>query len=327
MIFYSPFNTTSQVKKIESIENLQRWPLYVFGDSLYDTGMGFYVDKGPAADSYPYAQFANLPFPEPYRSPNLTDYTKSVNFADAAAGVLVDGRNNTLNLKLQTEFFVEMVGKMEKQYGKEKTRKVVSNAVLLFNIGSNDYVDIWIKVPRPHNASFVNSFVNKILGNFTVSVTSMYNQGARKFAFQNYGPMGCLPLFLQDSGNCAEDLSELAKLHNDRFAALAKTWARRLPGLQYIIYDFYTSLTSHIVDGAKYGFKETQTACCGSGRFNKKFTCMEKANFTLCDDIPSHLFFDPAHPTEEGDRQFAVEFWNGPPSLVTPTNLKSLFGR
>ncbi|KAL9241900.1 hypothetical protein vseg_015960 [Gypsophila vaccaria] len=350
LVFYSPFSSEAEIEAKLPAMDLQRWPLYVFGDSLYDTGMGFYVDKGPAADSYPYgntyfkkpagrfsdgrlipdfiAQFANLPFPEPYRNPNLTDFTKSVNFADAAAGVLVDGRNNTLNLKLQTEFFVEMVEKMERQYGKEKTRKLVSNAVLVFNIGSNDYVDIWIKNPKPLNSSFVNSFVNKILGNFTVAVTSMYNQGARKFAFQSYGPMGCLPLFLdKENGNCAEELSALAKLHNDRFAAVAKTWARRLPGLKYIIYDFYTSLTAHIVNGRKYGFKETKTACCGSGPFNAKFTCMEKANFTLCDDIPSHLFFDPAHPTEEGDRQFALEFWNGPPSLVSPENLKSLFGK
>ncbi|KAH9616608.1 hypothetical protein KSS87_009662 [Heliosperma pusillum] len=236
-------------------------PIYIFGDSLYDTGIAFFLGMGPLADSYPYgktyfkrpagrfsdgllipdylAQHANQPFPEPYGNPVLVEYSRSVNFAGAAAGVLVDGR-------------------------------------------------------------------------------------ARKFAFQNYGPMGCLPLYLQEDAKCAEGLNDLAKLHNAGFAALARTWARQLPGFKYIVYDFYTSLMARVLNGAKYDFKETQTACCGSGRFHAKFTCMEKANFTLCKDIPSHLFFDPAHTTQRANQQFAKEFWGGPANLVVPFNMKKL---
>ncbi|KAL9229316.1 hypothetical protein vseg_004798 [Gypsophila vaccaria] len=327
-------------------EKAAECPLYVFGDSLYDTGMSFYNGIGPRADSYPYgktyfkrpagrfsdgllipdflAQLANLPFPEPYANPLLPEYTKAINFANAAAGVLVDGRNYSLNLKMQTDYFEEMVGKMKDQYGKGKTKRLVAKAVLVFNIGSNDYTDIWIQNPKPLNASFVNNFVDKIIGNFTVAITRMYNQGARKFAFQAYGPMGCLPLYLQPDGECAEGLNDLAKRHNREFADAAAKWARDLPGLKYIIYDFYTALNARVLNGKKYDFKETQIACCGSGKYHQKFTCMEKANFTLCDDIPSHLFFDPAHTTQKGNLQFAKEFWSGPPSLVTPYNMKTL---
>ncbi|XP_074294096.1 GDSL esterase/lipase 4-like [Silene latifolia] len=328
------------------VEKAVTCPIYIFGDSLYDTGIAFFLGMGPMADSYPYgktyfkrpagrfsdgllipdylAQHANQPFPEPYGNPVLVEYSRSVNFAGAAAGVLVDGRNYSLNLKLQTDLFEEMVGKMKLQYGKKKTKEIVSKAVLVFNIGSNDYTDIWIQNEKPLNSTFVNAFVNKILGNFTVAITRMYKQGARKFAFQNYGPMGCLPLYLQDDAHCAEGLNDLAKLHNAGFAALANAWARQLPGFKYIIYDFYTSLMARVLNGAKYDFKETQTACCGSGRFHAKFTCMEKANFTLCKDIPSHLFFDPAHTTQKANEQFAKEFWSGPPNLVVPFNMKKL---
>ncbi|XP_074278861.1 GDSL esterase/lipase 4-like isoform X2 [Silene latifolia] len=328
------------------VEKAVTCPVYIFGDSLYDTGIAFFLGMGPMADSYPYgktyfkrpagrfsdgllipdyiAQHANQPFPEPYGNPVLVEYSRSVNFAGAAAGVLVDGRNYSLNLKLQTDLFEEMVGKMKLQYGKKKTKEIVSKAVLVFNIGSNDYTDIWIQNEKPLNSTFVNAFVNKILGNFTVAITRMYKQGARKFAFQNYGPMGCLPLYRQDDAHCAEGLNDLATLHNAGFAALANTWARHLPGFKYIIYDFYTSLMARVLNGAKYDFKETQTACCGSGRFHAKFTCMEKANFTLCKDIPSHLFFDPAHTTQKANEQFAKEFWSGPPNLVVPFNMEKL---
>ncbi|KAK9716618.1 hypothetical protein RND81_06G245800 [Saponaria officinalis] len=346
--FFSPLCSNAQFSTV-SIEQhvLDPCPFYVFGDSLYDTGMAFYIDKGPVADSYPYgttyfrrpagrfsdgrlipdfiAQFANLPFPEPYFKPNFTDFSKSVNFADAAAGVLVDGRPNTLNLELQTDYYVEMVGKMEKEYGVEKTAKLVSNAVHIFNTGANDYVDLWNQNAKPLDPSLVNSLVNKILGNFTLHLTRMYYQGARKFAFHGFGPVGCLPGFLEDDGSCSESLNELMKLHNEKFAPMAATWARKLPGFKYTIYDFYTSLSARIANGTKYGFEETQRACCGSGPFNGKFSCMDKVNFTLCEEPTKHLWFDAGHPSEKADFQFAQEFWGGPPHLVHPFNLKSLF--
>ncbi|KAH9626632.1 hypothetical protein KSS87_001092 [Heliosperma pusillum] len=353
-VFFTPLSSNAQImipqkkqQQQQQSQQQQQRPFYVFGDSLYDTGMALYIDKGPVADAFPYgetyfkhpagrfsdgrlipdflAQFANLPFPVPYFKPNFTDYSKAVNFADAAAGVLVDGRPNTLNLKLQTDYYIEMVGKMEQKYGKEKTKNLVSSAVHIFNLGANDYVDLWNQHAKPLDSTLVNSLVDKVLGNFTFHITRMYNQGARKFAFHGFGPVGCLPAFLEANGNCSESLNELMRLHNQRFEPVAKTWTSQLPGLKYTIYDFYTSLSARITNGAKYGFMETQSACCGSGAFRGKFTCMDKSNFTLCDDPINYLWFDAGHPTQKADLQFSKEFWNGPSNLVSPYNLNTLF--
>lgn len=346
LVFLLPLNSNNTQNKAS--HNIYPVPLYVFGDSLYDTGMALHVDKGPAADSYPYgetyfkrpagrfsdgrlipdfiAQFANLPFPEPYLNPNLSDYTESVNFADASAGVLVETRPNTLNLKLQTEYFVEMVQKLEQQFGETETKKVVARAVYLFNIGANDYVDLYYLNPKPLSPSLKRMFLNQILGNFTSHITTIYNQGGRKFAFQGFAPIGCFPTFLQDDGTCTTELNDLAKMHNVGFEALLKRLARQLPGLKYSIYDFYTSLSARLSDSHSYGFKESKTACCGSGPFNGKFTCMDKENFTVCSSPADHIWFDAGHPSEKADQQFAEEFWNGPFNIVSPRNLKSMFG-
>ncbi|KAK9698545.1 hypothetical protein RND81_08G111900 [Saponaria officinalis] len=344
-VLLTPLSSNAQITVTKKHENS---PLYVFGDSLYDTGMALYIDKGPAADSFPYgetyfkhpagrfsdgrlipdyiAQFANLPFPEPYFKTNFSDFSKAVNFADAAAGVLVDGRPNTLNLKLQTDYYIEMVGKMEQQYGKAVTQKLVSNAVHIFNLGANDYVDLWNQNSKPLDSSLVDTLSNKVLGNFTFHITRMYDQGARKFAFHGFGPVGCLPAFLQEDGNCSESLNDLMKLHNQRFEPLAKSWAIQFPGFKYSIYDFYTSLSARLTNGTKYGFKETQSACCGSGPFRGKFSCMDKVNFTLCDDPTQYLWFDAGHPSQTADFQFSQEFWAASSNLVSPYNLRTLFG-
>ena len=74
------------------------------------------------------------------------------------------------------------------------------------------------------------------------------------------------------------------------------------------------------------GFKETQTACCGSGDFNGQFTCqMKELNFTICSNPSDHLWFDGGHTTEEANRQLSQEFWGGSPNLVAPYNLKAFF--
>lgn len=337
LLFLSPIS--SEAKEL---------PLYVFGDSLFDTGTALYIDKGPAARAFPYgetyfngpagrfsdgrlipdfiAQYANLPFPVPYSNPNFDDYEQAVNFADAAAGVLVETRPNTLNLKLQTENYLEMVQKMQQKYGAIKTRKLLSRALYLFNIGGNDYVDLYNFNPRPLSPSMKNTFMNQVLGNFTTHIISMYNQGARKFAFQNMAPIGCLPAFLQPDGTCSEDLNDLCKMHNAAFKKTAKRWTRQLPGFKYSIYDFYNSLSARLNNGPSYGFVESKSACCGSGLFNGQFTCMDGVNFTVCSNPNEYLWFDAGHPTEKADQQFAQEFWSGSTHVVVPRNIKSLFG-
>lgn len=328
--------------------------LYVFGDSLYDGGMTLYNGvKGAGAEFWPYgetyfrkpagrysdgrlipdfiAQYAGLPFPKPYLLPGLNSYTNGINFASAGACVLVETRPQTINIKMQVDYFRQMVQKMKQHVGEAEAKKVLSKAVYMFNIGGNDYVEL---VQRNLNKpalspSHKKFYINEILGNLTTHIKTIYKEGGRKFAFQNIGPMGCLPamkFMLGFAGTCAMEPVALAKMHNAGFLAVVKKLESQLPGFKYTVYDFYSSLYLRVLYGKRYGFTDSLTACCGSGAFNGDFTCQKKGEkFTVCNNPSGHLWFDAGHPTEKADQQFAKEFWIGSSNIVSPYNLKALF--
>lgn len=74
------------------------------------------------------------------------------------------------------------------------------------------------------------------------------------------------------------------------------------------------------------GFRESQTACCGSGSYNGDFTCQKKGtSFSVCSNPNEYLWFDAAHPTDKANQAFSKEFWSGGSNLVSPYNLQNLF--
>ncbi|KAL2932959.1 GDSL esterase/lipase 4 [Bienertia sinuspersici] len=330
-------------------------PLYVFGDSLFDNGMTLYYGvKGVAAEFWPYgqtyfhkpagrlndgrvipdfiAEYAGLPFLPPYLLPGLQDFTKGINFASAGACVLVDLRPRTINLKKQVDYFKEMVIKLKQQLGVAQANKLLSEAVYMFNIGGNDYVNLLEKnVKKLPLSNFKKKRrMNKVLGDLTIHIKEIYNQGGRKFAFQKIGSLGCMPsmkyLVSYKGTGCVQELQELAEMHNTAFDAIVQKLETQLPGFKYSIYDFYTSIYLRILNGSSYGFVDTQTACCGSGSYNGGFTCQKQGYiFSVCSNPNDYLWFDAAHPTDKANQAFSKEFWSGGSDLVAPYNLMNLF--
>ncbi|KMT04758.1 hypothetical protein BVRB_7g169370 [Beta vulgaris subsp. vulgaris] len=329
----------------------EKTPLFVFGDSLFDTGMTLYNEvEGAGAEFWPYGEtyfrkpsgrysdgrnipdfialLAGLPFLRPYLLPGLNDFTLGINFASASACVLVETRPGTINLATQIYYFEHMVERLKQQVGESEANKLLSKAVYLFNIGGNDYFSLFEgNVDElPLSTYKKRAYMDLILGNLTTHLYSIYNQGGRKFAFLNIGPFGCLPsmkfmLGIQES--CAEEPQELIRMHNAAFVALANRLQTQLKGFKYTIYDFYTSLHLRVLYGHTYGFKESETACCGSGPYNGGFTCQKyDYTFSVCSTPSDHLWFDAGHPTEKANYQFAKELWTGGPNIVAPYNLQ-----
>ncbi|KAL7599051.1 hypothetical protein Lser_V15G26670 [Lactuca serriola] len=76
------------------------------------------------------------------------------------------------------------------------------------------------------------------------------------------------------------------------------------------------------------GLKVGDSACCGIGLFRSINSCggkREPQEFELCDNPNDYLLFDPYHPTEAANLQFAKLFWEGDSKVASPYNLKSLF--
>ncbi|KAF8012799.1 hypothetical protein BT93_I0835 [Corymbia citriodora subsp. variegata] len=275
---------------------------FIFGDSLLDSGNNVYLNGTGKGDSLPYgetffkhptgrlcngrivpdfiSEYAKIPFIKPYLEPGFTDYTNGVNFASAGAGVLPGTHPGTLYFKLQLNYFEEVVKGLRQQLGDADAHKKL--------------------------------YMTMILGNFTVGIKQLYAHGGRKFAFQNIGPMGCMPATRASSRSegCLHDPTVIAKMHNIALSRLLKRIEQGLPGFKYALFDYYTSLTMRTLYSSQFGFKDGKSACCGSGPFNGLlFSCGKNngtaSGFTLCRDPSEYVWFDAAHPTEMANRQLA----------------------
>lgn len=327
--------------------------LFVFGDSLFDPGNNNYIDCGTSnqANFYPYgttffknatgrfsdgrvlpdfiAEFAQLPFSPAYLEPGLEDYTSGVNFASAGAGVLVETHPGTINLKMQLSYFLKVEKSLRQNLGDLEGKKLLMRAVYLFSIGGNDYIAMPNSLTTPAKRK---EYIAMVIGNLTVVIKDIYEKGGRKFAFQNAGPLGCIPLMRSmangTGGTCAKEPSMMAELHNIALSKVLGKMEQQLEGFTYSIFDYYTSLTKLMEFPEKNGLKEGKTACCGSGRYRGLPSCGGKRgikNYDLCDNPSEHVWFDFAHTTESANWKLAQLMWSGTPSVAGPYNMKALF--
>lgn len=81
--------------------------------------------------------------------------------------------------------------------------------------------------------------------------------GGRKIAFQNAGPLGCVPKFKKVEpalvDGCTEELSSQAQMHNAALVKTLRKLPKNLPGFKYSIFDYYNSLLDRVNNPSKYG--------------------------------------------------------------------------
>uniref|UniRef100_UPI0005CA6D73 GDSL esterase/lipase At1g74460-like n=1 Tax=Fragaria vesca subsp. vesca TaxID=101020 RepID=UPI0005CA6D73 len=98
---------------------------------------------------------------------------------------------------------------------------------------------------------------------FLYHVQGIYDLGGRKRAFQNAGPIGCLPYAKQSSDTqlvlgCVEGLQTLARQHNKALASVLKELESQLPGFKYSIFEYYDALGDRVLNPNKYGMLDQQ---------------------------------------------------------------------
>ncbi|OWM68410.1 GDSL esterase/lipase 4-like [Punica granatum] len=330
-------------------------PFFIFGDSLLDAGNNQYLNNSHKS-ALPYgetffkrptgrvcdgrivpdflAEFANLPLIKPYLEPRFSNYTDGANFASAGAGILPETSPGLLHLKLQLSYFEEMQKKLKQQEGEQKAQELLSKAVYLLSMGGNDYMHAAMpsfgkSTPPLLTASYKKQYMVVVLSNLTSVVKKVYAMGGRKFIFQTVGPLGCMPSNRIGSGSkgCAHDVTVLAKTHNIALSKVLQKLEKTLTGFRYALFDYYSALEEMTTYPSRFGFKEGQTACCGSGDFNRELTCGKNGTtaYNLCSDPSQYVWFDSAHPTESANKHLASLFWSGPLKVVWPYNAKALF--
>jgi len=175
--------------------------------------------------------------------------------------------------------------------------------------------------------------------------------------------IGCCPYLRsrKPSGECVEQLNQLAKSLNDGIRVLFSNLSLEMQSMKYSISSAYELVSSliktphaagklqklysgyetHIPDIViavlsrlflQYfcsvahflpaGLEEVKSACCGGGRFNAQRGCIPSSN--CCSDRSKYLFWDLLHPTQATYKFAGLVFYDGPAQFVSPISIKQL---
>ncbi|XP_020213924.1 GDSL esterase/lipase 5 [Cajanus cajan] len=332
----------------------QHAALFVFGDSLFDVGNNNYINTtadnqanyspyGETFFKYPsgrfsdgrvipdfIAEYAKLPLIQPYLFPGNQRYVDGVNFASAGAGALVETHQGlVIDLKTQLSYFEKVSEVLRQELGDAETTTLLAKAVYLINIGSNDYEIILSGNTSTYTAE---KFVDTVVGNITTVIKGIHKTGGRKFGVLNQPAVGCIPLIKAlvngSKDVCVEEASALAKLHNSVLSVELDKLNKELKGFKYSYVDYFNLSFDVINNPLKYGFKEGDVACCGSGSYRGYYSCGGKRvvkDYELCENPSEYVFFDSVHPTERVHQIVSQLIWSGNQSITGPYNLKTLF--
>ncbi|CAI9752769.1 unnamed protein product [Fraxinus pennsylvanica] len=241
--------------------------LYVFGDSLFDNGNNNLLPTLAKADFSPYgmnfdggatgrftngktipdliAEFLGLPFSPPYLSIRASPKLTGLNFASGSCGILPETGNflgKCLNFAEQIDSF-NNTSKQElpKHYKtSSEVSDYLSKSIFVITIGSNDYINNYLE-PGLYDTSKhydPQSFARLLVGNLSLQFQRLYKLGARKIIMFEIGPIGCIPSVTRQfnhSGQCVEDVNQLAVIFNNELATMHKDLTSPLKASEVIL--------------------------------------------------------------------------------------------
>ncbi|XP_024518509.1 GDSL esterase/lipase At4g28780 [Selaginella moellendorffii] len=328
--------------------------MFVFGDSLVDAGNNNFINSIARANFAP----NGIDFPNSAAtgrfcngkiiSDLLSDYMGTppilpvldpqakgqnlllgVNFASAGAGILDDTGTifiQRLTMTDQFRLFRKYKSDLAAVAGASAAAKLISDGIYSFTVGGNDYINNYLLLFAQRARQYTPSQFNALLiATLRNQLKTVYSLGARKVTVSNMGPIGCIPSQLQRSsraGECIQELNDHALSFNAALKPMIEGLNRELKGATFVYVNSYDILNEYIQNPSKYGFQYTNMACCGQGSYNGLLTCTGLSN--LCSDRTKYVFWDAFHPSESINRLITNRLLNGPPSDLSPFNVKQL---
>ncbi|XP_020256766.1 GDSL esterase/lipase At5g55050-like [Asparagus officinalis] len=324
--------------------------IYAFGDSLADVGNNDYLKLSVLKADFPHngvdypggkatGRFSNgknsadfladkvgVPTSPPYLSiPSNSNRTQAflsgVSFASGGAGVL-DSTNSgqCLTFNKQIDYFTTVYTELVQELGSAQAQDHLSKSIFSFIIGSNDILSYIRSSDGMTPQQLVDSMITTLRG----QLKTIYNLGARKFAFVGTGPIGCCPSLRRKNGSdsCNSLANSISLLYAQGSASLLKDMQSELSGFNYSFFNSTITLLQYLQDPSNYGFTEVKAACCGLGNLNAKVACLPVSK--LCQKRSDFVFWDLFHPTEKTAGLLADTIFDGSSPFVYPINVKQL---
>ncbi|WOK96520.1 GDSL esterase/lipase [Canna indica] len=324
--------------------------MFVFGDSLIDSGNNNDLASLAKANYYPYGidfaggptgRFSNgytivdeiadllgLPLVPPYSKASGEAALHGVNYASAAAGILdATGQNfvGRIPFNQQIKNFESTLDQITDNLGADDVANAMSHCIFFVGMGSNDYLNNYL-MPNYNTRNQYNGeqFADLLVQQYTRQLTSLYNLGARKFVIPGIGSMGCIPNMLARSsrGQCLPEVDELIKPFNSKVRAMVNALNVNLPRAKFVYVDIFRMIKDILINPRGYGFGVIDRGCCGVGRNSGQITCLPFQ--TPCEERDEYVFWDAFHPTAAVNVLLARKAFNGDADVVFPINILQL---
>jgi phospholipase/lecithinase/hemolysin len=240
--------------------------LYVFGDSLSDTGSVFQATNRTYPPNPPYFQgrYSNGRIWVEYLADDLA-IRQVNNFAWGGATTGNEATGLVPGLLSQVQSFLQ------------RYPQAPADGLYVLWAGANDYLQGETNSTRP-------------VANITKAVESLARAGATQFLVGNLPDLGQLPI-TRSNYTSAGNLNGLIQSHNLGLQRSLQLLNQQYPDLRITILDANSLYREAITNPAKFGFTQVTSPCLTDSK-----TCQNPNQF---------LFWDELHPSTAGHRFLA----------------------
>ncbi len=254
--------------------------VYIFGDSLSDTGNFYSLTQNQIPVSPPYynGRLSNGPLWIEYLQQDL-GITPNPAYNFALAGATTGSTNTTSPLLPQLPLYG-----LQQQVNNFSTG-VDPNALYIVWAGSNDYVGGGITNPTIPVTNLSNS------------ISELYNKGARNFLIPNLPDLGKLPGV--NNSPAASGLTTLSLAHNQLLAGSLGNLSQTLSGVKIAPVDVYSLFNTAINNPQLHGFTNVTNACLPTNPLGVPAGLP-------CTNPDEYLFWDELHPTTKSHELIAT---------------------
>lgn len=329
--------------------------LFIFGDSIADSGNNNHLATLAKVDYYPYGidfpggvasgRFSNgynaldymafnlgLPLIPFFAEPSTKGHRllQGVNFASGGSGIqaytgrfygeLIPMDDQIRNFQLVKQQIVEIIGAAQ-------TDDLLANSAYYVVTGSNDWLQSYYFLLSPlrvlHTpAQYRDLLIDKLIS----QVEAIYNIGARKVGVAGLPPLGCCPsqlLEYRSNGSCIKFLNDVSADFNDHLISKLLALNDKLPNASIVYNNIYTPIIDAVENPYAFNFKIANHACCGIGKYGGFLTCLR--GLKPCENVEDHMYWDAYHPTDKFYPQLVKLIWEKGAPYSIPISLKELF--
>ncbi|KAI3769610.1 hypothetical protein L6452_00719 [Arctium lappa] len=307
----------------------------VFGDSSVDAGNNNQIQTVLKSNFKPYGRdffggkatgrfsngrvppdfisesFGLRPYVPAYLDPayNMSDFATGVCFASAGTGYdnATSAVLSVIPLWKELEYYKDYQKKLRGHLGDQKANTILSEAVYLISMGTNDFLENYYTLPNRKSQFSVNQYQDYLAAIAEGFIKELYGLGARKISLGGLPPMGCLPLerttrFINGKGDtCNDEYNKVALAFNGKLYGMVKRLNGELSGSTILFSNPYAIFQQIVRKPSIFGFETAAIACCSTGLFEMGYMCDQYNPFT-CSDANRYVFWDSFHPSEKTNR-------------------------